>query len=207
MARASRRGCRGQLPLDLLTPISFALSKSLDTDGETDWLPVFRKACDVSPDTSLPLRRIGTSGIQGAHVHTRAHGWREMTASCSVPDCPFSTTGECLEGVEPPSSCPRLASKDTVVAGDNVNLPSGEAISEDDAFTITRKHRTNVVVVAGPKESGKTTIVTSIYESLLDAPFGDASFAGSQTLLGFKKLRCHEGRMTSNRTVAHTVRT
>jgi hypothetical protein len=30
-----------------LCPVSLAMTKSLDTDGETDWLPVYRKQCDV----------------------------------------------------------------------------------------------------------------------------------------------------------------
>jgi hypothetical protein len=38
-----------QAPVALndLCPISLAIAKSLDTDGETDWLPVYRKQCDV----------------------------------------------------------------------------------------------------------------------------------------------------------------
>lgn len=31
-----------------LCPVSLAMAKSLDTDGETDWLPVYRKQCDVN---------------------------------------------------------------------------------------------------------------------------------------------------------------
>jgi GTPase-associated system helical domain len=36
-----------------ICPISFALAKSLDTDGEADWLPVYRKYCDVSIEADV----------------------------------------------------------------------------------------------------------------------------------------------------------
>jgi hypothetical protein len=38
-----------------LCPVLFAITKSLDTDGEADWLPVYRKQCEVRVDeVSLP---------------------------------------------------------------------------------------------------------------------------------------------------------
>ena len=55
-------------------------------------------------------------------------------------------------------------------------------------------------------ESGKTTLLTSMYESFQDAPFGGYEFAGSATLPGFEQ-RCHEGRIESEGLGAHTLRT
>jgi hypothetical protein len=36
-----------------LCPVSLAIAKSLDTDGEMDWLPVYRKQCDVKIDQDV----------------------------------------------------------------------------------------------------------------------------------------------------------
>jgi hypothetical protein len=38
----------------LLTPILIAIQKSLETDGAEEWLPVYRKACDISADSPFP---------------------------------------------------------------------------------------------------------------------------------------------------------
>lgn len=39
----------------LLCPVLLAIHKSLETDGRDEWLPVYRKACDVPVDRPLPL--------------------------------------------------------------------------------------------------------------------------------------------------------
>jgi hypothetical protein len=40
-------------PLAKLLPITLAMRCSLLTDGETDWLPVFEKACDIQATKSM----------------------------------------------------------------------------------------------------------------------------------------------------------
>jgi hypothetical protein len=37
-----------------LCPLLLAMSKSLDTDGDAEWLPVYRKQCDVQLDQEVP---------------------------------------------------------------------------------------------------------------------------------------------------------
>ena len=44
---------RSEVPADL-TPILLAISTSLETDGAEDWLPVYRKACDIPTDRPFP---------------------------------------------------------------------------------------------------------------------------------------------------------
>ena len=39
----------------LLTPILLAIHKSLETDGHDEWLPVYRKACDIPINKPFPL--------------------------------------------------------------------------------------------------------------------------------------------------------
>jgi len=103
---------------------------------------------------------------------------------------------------------PTLGAKEAASgsAAGGISLPSGNTLGEEDAFGVTRSNPTTVVVLAGPQGSGKTTLITSIYESFLEAPFGGYLFAGSQTLVALERI-CHEGRVHSGRETAFTART
>ncbi len=89
--------------------------------------------------------------------------------SCAREGCQVSSTDKCLEGFEPPITCPYLASA-PVSGGEAaatepsafVDLPSGEGLTEVQASEVTRQGVTRVVVLAGPSGSGKTTILTSL---------------------------------------------
>jgi hypothetical protein len=60
--------------------------------------------------------------------------------------------------------------------------------------------------MAGAKDSGKTTLIASLYEQFLAGPFCDLSFAGSITLVGLEQ-RAFDARMDSGREEADTPRT
>lgn len=133
--------------------------------------------------------------------------------SCTRTGCQIVSTGKCLEGFEPPNTCPYVLS--SVAPGSAaesseqkafIDLPSGEALTESQATDVTREGVTQVIVLAGPLDSGKTTILTSLYEAFLEAPFGNFRFAGSCTLVGFER-RCHDARIISERKIPHTART
>jgi double-GTPase-like protein len=136
-------------------------------------------------------------------------------SNCTHEGCQVSSSGKCLEGFEPIDECPylsrtagqRTGEADSDTSGAFVALPHGNALTENEAAEVTRRAPTQVVVLAGPVESGKTTILVSIFESLLDAPIGNFLFAGSQTLVAFER-RAHDARITSTRefpTTAHTL--
>jgi hypothetical protein len=55
-----RRVAQLQPDVAELCPISLALARSLDTDGTTEWLPVFRKQCDVKIEVPAKLADIAT---------------------------------------------------------------------------------------------------------------------------------------------------
>jgi hypothetical protein len=38
---------------EALCPVSLALAKSMETDGSDDWLPIYRKACDIPSDAKI----------------------------------------------------------------------------------------------------------------------------------------------------------
>lgn len=140
-----------------------------------------------------------------------------MTAlTCGQPGCEFETSGKCIEGFTPAEKCPFLAARpeeieDVPTEADPVmeelvDLPSGEALTETQAGDVTRSDATRVVIVAGPLGSGKTTILTSLYEAFLHAPFANFLFKGSRTLVGFER-RSHQGREESGSQFPRTTRT
>lgn len=87
-----------------------------------------------------------------------------------------------------------------------LDLPSGEALTPESSYAITRANKTRLIILAGAVESGKTTLLSSIYEIFQDGPFSDYYFAGSKTLLGFEQ-RSHDSRLASERTTPTTEHT
>ena len=63
----------------------------------------------------------------------------------------------------------------------SVALSHGSELTLSEASTHARELTTRVVVLAGPVESGKTTILTSLYESFRKGPVAGHRFAGSAT--------------------------
>jgi hypothetical protein len=134
--------------------------------------------------------------------------------TCTDLECTFAEDGLCTAGIDPPLQCPKLrkanveqmtpasATKTTEV----INLPSGEALSPEEASLITRAHESRVVLIAGAHASGKTTLLASLYERFQVGPFGGFHFAGSNTLVAFEK-RCFLSRMKSGRDKPDTKRT
>jgi hypothetical protein len=126
--------------------------------------------------------------------------------------------GKCLEGFGRPAECPHVvaprgdavprrdADPESDSAGGWVELPEGADLDPAAAERIARAAVARVVLVAGPADSGKTTLLAAIYESFQRGPFAGCLFAGSETLLGFER-RCHLARIESGRVVADTART
>lgn len=82
----------------------------------------------------------------------------------------------------------------------------GEALEGQEALAVTQAVPARVVVVAGPAESGKTTLVAGLYEMFHLGPFAGYLFAGSRTLVGFER-RCHLARRASGLETPDTERT
>lgn len=134
--------------------------------------------------------------------------------SCPRSGCDAPVTRRCLDAVEPWTACPYFLgeiapspeaeqSNSTV---STVRLPEGQPLTVEETSAVMHAQRTRVIVVGGATGSGKTTLITSIYESFLDAPFAGCLFAGSATLPGFE-MACHPGRVESGREAADTERT
>jgi energy-coupling factor transporter ATP-binding protein EcfA2 len=133
--------------------------------------------------------------------------------TCSQPECQLAVSGRCLEGFDPPETCPHQrelhkAADEPVgyVEQDLIALPSGEALTDTQASAVAASGPTKLIVIAGPYGSGKTTILTALFEAFQEAPFGNYTFRGSRTLVGFER-RCHLGRKESGQETAETGHT
>jgi len=87
-----------------------------------------------------------------------------------------------------------------------VPLKSGEALTAQEAFSITAASRTRLLVIAGAVGSGKTTLIASIFHRFQKGSFAGYYFAGSDTLIGFDE-RSYLARIAPEREVATTKRT
>lgn len=95
---------------------------------------------------------------------------------------------------------------DTVKEEDVIELHHGEALNTKEAAELACGSHTRRVVVCGRSDSGKTTLIASIFERFNKAPFAGYLFAGSDTLIGFERI-CHHSRLLSGRLEPTTVRT
>lgn len=113
-------------------------------------------------------------------------------------DKPTESTGE-AENLAPQTAEHALAA--------SIMLPRVLEFTAETAYRVTSAASTRVLVVAGLNDSGKTTLVASIYEAFLRSPaFAGYCFAGSETLLGFER-RCHFARLASGLPCPDTERT
>jgi hypothetical protein len=85
-------------------------------------------------------------------------------------------------------------------------LPSGADLNEDGATSIAASKPVRLVVIAGPVDCGKTTLLTSLYELFQCSPVSGYLFAGSVTLPAFER-RCHLSRIVSGAAAPETPRT
>ena len=87
-----------------------------------------------------------------------------------------------------------------------IDLPRGKELSESQAVALARSHPVRWIVIAGPVGSGKTTLVTSLYELFQWNKVPNYMFAGSDTLPAFEE-RCYLSRTASDNVEADTART
>lgn len=85
-------------------------------------------------------------------------------------------------------------------------LTATELMDQTAADRFVRRAPANVVAIIGERGSGKTTLVTAIYERFQRGRFGGFAFANSRTLAGFER-RYFTSRAVSNRATPATPRT
>lgn len=151
---------------------------------------------------------------------------------CAQTGCTIASTGVCLEGIaNATTNCPHYLAAEKQqgantagvreadlneyekseefaqpTSAERVYLHDGGALDAEAAASVMREAITRVIVVAGPADSGKTTLVASLYEQFQSGSFGGFLFGGSRTLIGFEH-RCFEARLASGRAEPDTERT
>lgn len=93
--------------------------------------------------------------------------------------------------------------------GDDENwivLNSTDLMNQMAADRFLRREHANLVAIIGERSSGKTTLITAIYEKFQRGRFGGFAFANSRTLAGFER-RYFTSRAVSGRASPATPRT
>jgi Double-GTPase 2 len=143
---------------------------------------------------------------------------------CGRSGCEVRKTKVCAEGHTPPESCPFFG-KGSVDEDENeegtstpaleeggaseaatVVLPAGEALALEEVDVFLRGRPITLVSIIGDQDSGKSTLICSIYDRFIRGPFAASLFAGSRTLIGLEK-RLHHSREESGRHKPDTPRT
>jgi hypothetical protein len=135
--------------------------------------------------------------------------------SCSNPACRVAETGKCVEGLlledcsyYGKESDVLVNAEDSVAApiSTALSLPSGAALNVASVAAVLGRGASRIIAVVGPRETGKTSLVASLYDLLQMGPIGDISFARSKTLSAFE-MACHDARAASRRGIPHMERT
>jgi hypothetical protein len=87
-----------------------------------------------------------------------------------------------------------------------VTIPFGDDLTSITSKRILGRAKTRIIVLAGDVDSGKTTLLTAIYEKFQDGNFAGYMFARSDTVPGLER-RCHFSRITSDSMSPDTERT
>lgn len=94
----------------------------------------------------------------------------------------------------------------TAVLDDGVELHTGEELTPSTAREISAAGTARVIVLAGPSDAGKTSLLVALFEKFCRGPFAGFRFARSKTCSALER-RCHWLRTASGRTRADIERT
>lgn len=141
---------------------------------------------------------------------------------CGRSGCEVATTGVCVEGQTPPEACPFFGKEPQEEIDNDEELPADEALTDTDPETVLlasgdtldvnavdeflRWRPAIFVAIIGDRDSGKTTLISTIYDRYLRGPFAGYAFAGSRTLISLER-RSHDSRVASGRIRPETPRT
>jgi hypothetical protein len=152
---------------------------------------------------------------------------QEVGHRCKLPECTVATTDKCIEGlelvdcpnylgteIEPHVASPAVndALDETADLAEQqdeaemVDLSDGLDLTPTTASQITRGRLTRVIVITGDHDSGKTTLVSALFDRFQEGPFAGYLFGGCNTMPGLEK-RCFPSRIASERVHPDTIRT
>src|SRR5579872_6636824 len=87
------------------------------------------------------------------------------------------------QATQPPS----LAKAAENPSSNFIDLPAGRELNELEATSLAISRPVQLIVIAGPVLCGKTTLLTSLYESFQSGGVSGCTFAGSNTLPAFER--------------------
>lgn len=134
--------------------------------------------------------------------------------TCSNPDCRVGETGKCVEGHEL-AACPNYGKAvvetekvepDDESSTSTITLPAALKLKTTAATRLLRQSECNVIAIIGPHDSGKTSLIASMYDLFQEGPVNGVEFASSSTLHAFEQA-CHDARAASQRAIPHSERT
>ena len=135
---------------------------------------------------------------------------------CRKADCNVPAGGVCSDGHQPPESCPNFGELEPIEeeagsaaymsVGNTVELPTGEALAIVQLEEFLRWRPARFITIVGEKDSGKTTLICSLYDRFLKGLFAGYAFAESRTLVGLER-RSHYSRIDSGSAVPDTAHT
>ena len=140
-------------------------------------------------------------------------------AVCGNGDCRVAENGRCVEGFEL-DACPHYVrdalykSEGDVIAeaekGEtgtrSVRVAAADTLTPANASELLRAGATRVIAIIGPLESGKTSLIASLYDLFQAGPVAGIEFSRSRTLHAFERA-CHDARSASRRGKPHMYRT
>lgn len=124
---------------------------------------------------------------------------------CDQDNCGVRDSSLCLENLDPDEcshsqlllpeedSDKEEQIKEESETFDIINLFSGDEIAVDNLSDLTYKYRVNLVLLMGDSDSGKTTLIASLFDLFQKGAVSNYYFAGSRTQIGFEK-RCFLAR-------------
>lgn len=135
---------------------------------------------------------------------------------CANPDCQVAETGKCVEGLET-AKCPHFGHEAAVETSDHaapedptvdegIRLPGSGTLTTGDAARLLRGGEARVIAIIGPSDSGKTSLIASLYDLLQEGPVAKVEYARSLSLHAFEHT-CHDARAASRRKIPHINRT
>jgi hypothetical protein len=117
------------------------------------------------------------------------------------------TATNSTESLSPTSGSAAVALNDNQQMESSITeFPWGEALTPTSARVVTQHRQARLVIIAGGIASGKSTLLSTIYENFYFGKFRSYRFAGSKSLLEFERI-CHDSHIASNRLTAVTERT
>ena len=140
-------------------------------------------------------------------------------AVCGNSDCRVAENGRCVEGFEL-DACPHyvhnavdegegvIVEEDEQAEGgvESSRLAAADTLTPSQASGLLRAGDARVIAILGPLESGKTSLIASLYDLFQARPVGKISFSRSRTLHAFERA-CHDARSASRRDKPHMYRT